>query len=261
MNCQKFETIVHDIAREQIIDATARAEALRHSDECGSCADRLADEQTMTNHLRAFAASTEPSGASAQLEARLLAAFSQRSAFSSRDSETVSPAPVVWVPVFQRRSWVAAIAAGILLVFGLTTFFWRGNGPATYDKLARGAEAGPAFALTIGLPADLSAPEVQRPPGGIVSQQKPKTKRTVPSSAIPQTDLAANNEIATDFLPMSYGSTANLQDGGQMVRVELPRSAMASFGLPVNMDRANEKVKADVLLGVDGLAHAIRFVR
>jgi hypothetical protein len=46
-----------------------------------------------------------------------------------------------------------------------------------------------------------------------------------------------------------------------MVRVELPRSAMASFGLPVNMDRANENVKADVLMGVDGLAHAIRFVR
>jgi hypothetical protein len=31
--------------------------------------------------------------------------------------------------------------------------------------------------------------------------------------------------------------------------------------LPVNMDRYNEKVKADVLFGVDGLAHAIRFVQ
>jgi len=46
-----------------------------------------------------------------------------------------------------------------------------------------------------------------------------------------------------------------------MVRVELPHSALATFGLPVNMDRANERVKADVLFGVDGLAHAIRFVR
>ena len=46
-----------------------------------------------------------------------------------------------------------------------------------------------------------------------------------------------------------------------MMRVDLPRSAMATFGLPVNMDRANERVKADVLVGVDGLPHAIRFVR
>jgi len=45
------------------------------------------------------------------------------------------------------------------------------------------------------------------------------------------------------------------------VRVELPRSALANFGLPVNMDRYNEKVKADVLVGVDGLAHAIRFIQ
>jgi hypothetical protein len=52
-----------------------------------------------------------------------------------------------------------------------------------------------------------------------------------------------------------------LQDGGHIVRVELPRSALVRFGLPVNMDRMNEKVKADVWLGVDGLAHAIRFVQ
>ena len=56
-------------------------------------------------------------------------------------------------------------------------------------------------------------------------------------------------------------NAASLQDGGQIVRVELPRSALANFGLPVNMDRYNEKVKADVLFGVDGLAHAIRFVQ
>jgi hypothetical protein len=57
-----------------------------------------------------------------------------------------------------------------------------------------------------------------------------------------------------------YGTTG-VEAGSQIVRVELPRSAMASFGLPVNMDRADQRVKADVLLGVDGLAHAIRFVQ
>jgi len=68
-------------------------------------------------------------------------------------------------------------------------------------------------------------------------------------------------EIATDFIPLRYMNAANLQEGGQIVRVELPRSALANFGLPVNMDRYNERVKADVLYGVDGLAHAIRFVQ
>src|SRR5215217_4922104 len=71
----------------------------------------------------------------------------------------------------------------------------------------------------------------------------------------------ATSEIATDFIPLSYMNAASLQDGGQIIRVELPRSTLASFGLPVNMDRYNQKVKADVLLGVDGMAHAIRFVQ
>ena len=50
-------------------------------------------------------------------------------------------------------------------------------------------------------------------------------------------------------------------DSGRVVRVQLPRSALARFGLPVNAERAGEPVKADVLLGEDGTARAIRFVR
>jgi hypothetical protein len=52
-----------------------------------------------------------------------------------------------------------------------------------------------------------------------------------------------------------------LQDGGQIIRVKLHRSALVKFGIPVNMERYNENVKADVLIGVDGLARAIRFVQ
>jgi hypothetical protein len=70
----------------------------------------------------------------------------------------------------------------------------------------------------------------------------------------------AESEIATQFMPLGYGPI-NPQDGGQLVRVELSRTAMLSMGLPVNMDRYDEKVKADVLLGPDGLARAIRFVQ
>jgi hypothetical protein len=68
-------------------------------------------------------------------------------------------------------------------------------------------------------------------------------------------------EIATDFIPLMQGGQFGQTEGGHLVRVELPRSAMASFGLPVNYERADGRVKADVLLGEDGLARAIRFVR
>jgi hypothetical protein len=67
-------------------------------------------------------------------------------------------------------------------------------------------------------------------------------------------------EIATDFILLNYDESGIGSDA-QMVRVELPRSAMANFGLPVNVDRSDQRVKADVLLGADGLARAIRFVQ
>jgi hypothetical protein len=61
-------------------------------------------------------------------------------------------------------------------------------------------------------------------------------------------------------MPMG-GSDLTPIDSGSLVRVELPRSALESFGLPMNMERAGERIKADVLVGSDGLARAIRFVR
>ena len=93
-----------------------------------------------------------------------------------------------------------------------------------------------------------------------VVAQKPR-RRTVRR---PENNAIANHvnrEIATDFMPLGYLNPATLQDGGQIIRVELPRSSLVNFGLPVNMNRYHEKVKADVLLGADGLAHAIRFVQ
>jgi hypothetical protein len=67
-------------------------------------------------------------------------------------------------------------------------------------------------------------------------------------------------EIATEFIPLMQGGQLGQAEGGHLVRVELPRSAMASFGLPVNYERTGGRVKADVLLGDDGIARAIRFV-
>jgi hypothetical protein len=68
-------------------------------------------------------------------------------------------------------------------------------------------------------------------------------------------------EETTEFVPINEGSDLGPMNSGQVLRVTVPRSAMNFYGLPANVDRANERVKADVLLGEDGLARAIRFVR
>ena len=74
-------------------------------------------------------------------------------------------------------------------------------------------------------------------------------------------DGAAEPEVRTDFFPLSDASALPTMEGGLVVRVELPRAALVSFGLPVNAEQTTGRVKADVLIGHDGLARAVRFVR
>jgi hypothetical protein len=40
----------------------------------------------------------------------------------------------------------------------------------------------------------------------------------------------------------------------------MPRSALIAFGLPVSVEHADAPVKAELLLGEDGIARAIRFI-
>jgi hypothetical protein len=77
-----------------------------------------------------------------------------------------------------------------------------------------------------------------------------------------ETAKANEPESMTDFIPLVGDATpATPLEGGQLVRVQVPRAALASLGLPLNAERGNEPVKADVLVGYDGLARAIRLVR
>jgi hypothetical protein len=48
---------------------------------------------------------------------------------------------------------------------------------------------------------------------------------------------------------------------GQLIRVSVPRSMLGSFGFTVNPERAMVPVKADLLVGEDGMARAIRFIK
>src|ERR1700686_14160 len=90
MNCQRFEDVVNDIAREQILDVSLRSEALAHSSECAHCALRLEDELTLTLRLRNFAGSFESVGAPGRVEMQLFAAFGEQSPVMSQPARSRS---------------------------------------------------------------------------------------------------------------------------------------------------------------------------
>ena len=63
-----------------------------------------------------------------------------------------------------------------------------------------------------------------------------------------------------EFIPLPNAERLAPDEDVNMVRVEVPRSAMIAVGFAVPADRASELVQADVVLGSDGLARAVRFL-
>jgi anti-sigma factor RsiW len=62
------------------------------------------------------------------------------------------------------------------------------------------------------------------------------------------------------FVPLPNAAGAAQDDDVDLVRVELPRSAITALGIPASDDSDAESVEAEVLVGPDGMARAVRFL-
>jgi hypothetical protein len=209
---------------------------------------RLSDEERLTRELHSLADEMNQLEAPASVETSVLEAFRAR--------RVVVP---ITVKRPKSRYWLAAVAAMLLIAISVIALRWQLDSETSRETIA----GTPSPDKPTNPPRN---DELQKEPEYQVVNEPPKRNERKPVRQRvrrPENAQVANHvrEVATDFIPLRSMNAASLQDGGQIVRVELPRSALANFGLPVNMDRYNEKVKADVIFGVDGLAHAIRFVQ
>lgn len=132
-----------------------------------------------------------------------------------------------------RWAWPRAAAAALASV-ALLLFLARDE---------RSAIAPPVVALRHAPPA----PEVHL------------ARRALPPPA-PVKERAPRREVATGFFPVRHGVPLDESEFVEVVRVSLPRAAMARYGLPVTGDLA-APVEADIIVGRDRMAQAIRFVR
>ena len=96
-----------------------------------------------------------------------------------------------------------------------------------------------------------------------LSSREPNAQRGSDSRS--QTSNATTTparEVTTAFMPLAYGGVP--VGDAHVVRLEVPRASLVSFGL-VPADAADGArsgtVLADVIVGDDGLARAVRFVR
>jgi hypothetical protein len=281
MSCNDFETKIIDLARGQLIDAEARDRAIAHAADCRRCAARLRDEQRLTAGLREWSATFNDEQMPARGEAQLLAALR-----AERSRATVTKRARRW------PGWAAAAAMIIVLIAlaAIRLVEWRKPQPVAGNSQTHQRESNPAPSLAGTEPTTPSqeAPSPANPLVVPLSEQavilphrtrhlprrapqkivrKPAedaslktTPTTDTNTATPNSDRSAS-EIATAFIPLAGGRGFAPAESLQLMRIELPRSALVSFGLPMNVERADQRIKADVLVGNDGVARAIRFVR
>ncbi|HEX7315215.1 MAG TPA: hypothetical protein VF297_14910 [Pyrinomonadaceae bacterium] len=278
MNCLEFESQLEVLARGALADARTRAEAEAHGESCAPCAARLADERALSVGLRALAAGMKGAEAPACVETALLAAFRARAASVQvgESSDAVAASKVVplsgHAPA-RRWSWAKTVAVASMAAAASLALFVLVRPGVQPQAPPQRAMIEPPTTNNGGPPAPTVARsnevvegvEPERTPEGVRSRApRPRAtnvsynpRQTRPALA---TDARAQ-EVATEFIPLVQAGPYTQSEEGHLVRVELPRSALASFGLPVNAEAAGDRVKADVLMGQDGIARAIRFVR
>ena len=72
----------------------------------------------------------------------------------------------------------------------------------------------------------------------------------------------ANPEPEEAFYPLAFAENIEeAKESGQVIRVELSRSSLLALGVKPPSDDENLRVKTDLLIGTDGVARGIRFVR
>ena len=151
-----------------------------------------------------------------------------------------------------RYIWYALAAAAAIAIIGLSPALFHRQGAAT-----------PIAPVLIAAESTASgtAPEVVT--AAEEPQPKPRLNRKQPRPATQPVEakLASQRESYTEFFPINSTFSRDQLDRGQVIRVQLPRSALFTIGMPVDVNRLDESIKADLVMGEDGIARAVRFVQ
>jgi hypothetical protein len=247
MLCRDFENMAGDLAAGRLMEAGKRDNALRHASGCSACAVLLNAERTLEAGLRALGEGADDREAPPHLKTALRAAFDRQ----------VKAAPVL-IPAPARsripaRRWLAAAA---LILIALAVALLRGAAPSNQyqDTSGKGTPAQPEQT-----PPRAIDPVEQRLKVETNIARKTSTSRAQRRAATSD-DMALNNEAATDYIPLTYLADSTALESGTVLRVELPPSALVTMGLPMNVERNDSLVKADLIIGDDGVARAVRFL-
>ena len=85
-----------------------------------------------------------------------------------------------------------------------------------------------------------------------IDYRKPQVRSQRTQAAMPE----------VEFFPVTYtGDLNETVRGGRVVRVEMSRSSLFAMGLNIPLENGSETVKADLLIGPDGVTRGVRLAR
>jgi hypothetical protein len=146
---------------------------------------------------------------------------------------------------------VSAFRAQSVLVVRRAGYRWWA--PAVAWAAAAMVMCGLGLLLVHGRPGAARSVPSNRPPAATLELADLET------SAVMDADQDGNS-LDGDFIPLPNAAQIGPNEEINLVRLEVPRSAMIALGFAVSADRASEPVEADVMMGADGLARAVRFI-
>lgn len=250
MNCSEFQHVSHELARDQV-EGRDKIEALAHAGECPRCAEYLEQERRLTLKLGFLSQALYSHEAPERLESALLTAFREHAAHTDGNgSVPLHAGPRFWA---HQKFWgwgatAAALAAVIALAVGIHS---RRNSQA---ELPAASVMTPATSTHGASPAAGQQDESQQRVIRAVRHRHDVSPRLRSVRSEGTTTIADNS----GFVPLIYCDELNCATPGEIVRVEIPASSLPMMGL-VNDNRSGS-VRADVVVGEDGIARAIRLV-
>lgn len=209
--------------------------------------DEVTDERRLSVALSSLREAYSRQQARPSTEEQLLAQFRLASTPTRREPGTV------W-------GYWALAAAALLLACGLA--LWIGSAGGVKPQPIAHAPTNQIRAGSVT--AEGRSDRIVSPPPQISAVAKPsEPKKTRHPVAGRSARLARNSQKPKPgtFIATMIPAPTDSDYGLQLIRVELPRRTMMSFGLPVDPRQLDRPVKADLIIGPDGLTRAIRFVQ
>lgn len=223
INCDLFDVHVDELVRAQVGEAGLRQQMLDHVRRCPHCSIRLSEAQEVRAALGSLAAAYKGEQAPARVEAALLTCLrEQRRPPRKRRSE--------------RR---LAAAAAAIIAAGAGVWSWQHFSPPLRSPLTAAQSAPPARSAQLAKVRQNAPPRVHS-----------RIKAAVAQASYPAEEAG--------FILLPYGQDAPLSGGAQIVRVAVTPAALASMGVPVADPSAAAYLEAEIVVGDDGVARAIR---